>query len=149
MKNSEKLNVSEIIKDASDVAVIMADSYTVLYDAPELKEIAKNSAFGSYNSEMVCNFFERGLGEKGMGMINAANLKNEIEQAMSEYKNPIIENSRLEKEEENVNENTVTDVKEEETRINIFVDLDGNQPVNENKQPQIEEKPIVKEQKSI
>ena len=149
MKNSETLNVSEMVKDASDVAVIMADSYTVLYDAPELKEIAKNSAFGSYNSEMVCNFFERGLGEKGMGMINAANLKNEIEQAMSEYKNPIIENSRLEKEEENVNENTVTDVKEEETRINIFVDLDGNQPVNENKQPQIEEKPIVKEQKSI
>lgn len=151
MKNSETLNVSEIIKDASDIAVIMADSYTVLYDAPELKELAKNSAFGSYNSERVCKLFERNLGDKGMGMINAENLKNEIEQAMSEYKNPIIENSKVENIDEKLNENTVTDVKEEETRINISVDLDGNQPVNENKQPQIEEKPIVivKEQKSI
>ena len=149
MKNSETLNVSEIIKDASDVAVIMSDSYTVLYDAPELKALAKNSAFGSYNSEMVCKFVERDLGEKGMGMINAENLKNEIEQAMSEYKNPIIENSRLEKTDENVKDNTVSEVKEEEIKTKISVDLDGNQPVNDDKQPQIDEKPLVKEQKSI
>jgi hypothetical protein len=149
MKNSETLNVSEIIKDASDVAVIMSDSYTVLYDAPELKELAKNSSFGSYNSEMVCKFVERDLGEKGMGMINAENLKNEIEQAMSEYKNPIIENSRLEKAEETVNENTVAEVKEEEIKTKISVDLDGNQPVNDDKQPQIDEKPLVKEQKYV
>ena len=149
MKNGGTLNVSEMIKDASDITVIMADSYTVLYDAPELKELAKNSAFGSYNSEMVSKLLERNLGDKGMGMINAENLKNEIEQAMSEYKNPIIENSQLEKTNENVNENTVTEVKEEEIKTKISVDLDGNQPVNDDKQPQIDEKPLVKEQKFI
>lgn len=149
LKGGKTLNISEVIKDASDIAVMMANDYTLLYEEPELKALAKNSAFGSYNSEMVCKFVERGLGEKGMGMINAANLKNEIEQAMSEYKNPIIENSKVENIDEMVNENTVTEVKEEEIRTKVFVDLDGNKPVNENKQPQIEEKPIVKEQKSI
>ena len=144
MKNSETLNVSEMIKDASDIAVIMADSYTVLYDVPELKELAKNSAFGSYNSEMVCKFVERDLGDKGMGMINAENLKNEIEQAMREYKNPIIENSQVEKVEANVNDNATADVqKEEDTRINISINLGENQSVNEDKQPHIEEKPPV------
>jgi hypothetical protein len=128
----------------------MANDYTVLYEAPELKEIASNSAFGSYNSEKIFSYVQRHLNtHNATDKYDLDALKNEIEQAMREYKNPIIEDSKIKKAEENVNENTVTDVKEEETRINIFVDLDGNQPVNENKQPQIEEKHIVKEQKSI
>lgn len=150
LKGGKTLNISEVIKDASDIAVMMANDYTLLYEEPELKAIAVNSAFGSYDSEKVLGYVQRNLEKnKATDKYDLDALKNEIEQVMSEYKNPIIENSKVENIEEKVNENTVTDVKEDEMKTKIFVDLNFNQPVNEDKQPMIEEKPIVKEQKYI
>ena len=145
----QELNVTEMIKDASDIAVIMADKYTVLYEAPELKELAQNSAFGSYGTDMVFNLVNRCLGAtKYANTYDQEAIKGEIAQAMSEYKNPIIESSRVEQKEDVVEEptgeNVVEDTKDE-VRMSISVDLEEKID-DEPSQPQIGETALAKEQ---
>ena len=159
-KQNEKINVKEIVKDASDLAVIMASEFTVLYEAPDLKDIAKSSAFGGYDVDGIARAVNRAINISGNSFqYNADDLKAEIGEAVAEYKNPIIENSFREKIEEladDVNaehtndvvkeENTVQKVNEteiEETMENdimrISVDLFSDAPEVEQVQPQVGE----------
>ena len=147
LKDGKTLNISEVIKDASDIAIVMANDYTVLYEAPELKEIASNSAFGSYNSERIFSYVHRHLNtHNATDKYDLDALKNEIEQTMKEYKNPILEDYKAKEAAEVVNENTEL-VKTEEPLIEkISVDLSYSEPKLEETQPQITEKEFVKEQ---
>ena len=164
-KQNERINVKELIKDASDLAVIMASEFTVLYEAPDLKDIAKNSAFGGYDVDGIARVVNRAINVSGNSFqYNADDLKAEIGEAVAEYKNPIIENSIREKIEEladDVNaehtndvvkeENTVQKVNEteiEETMENdimrISVDLFSDAPEAEQAQSKIEEQTLDK-----
>ena len=150
LQDGKTLNISEVIKDASDIAVMMAKDYTLLYEAPELKAIAENSAFGSYDSEKVFGYVKRNLDNKNAtDKYDLDALKNEIEQTMKEYKNPIIEESKTQKVEETVNETvneTVIDEEKKELplRENIEVDLNNAQANHEQKQEKISDKTLAK-----
>ena len=147
LKGGKTLNISEVIKDASDIAVMMAKDYTLLYDEPELKELAVNSAFGSYNSEQVFGFVQRNLdNNKVADKYDPDALKNEIEQVMMEYKNPIIENSKIEKAEETVVENDIESIQNEEPlKQKIHVNLDDKTANIEQKHDEIDNKQPIKE----
>jgi hypothetical protein len=157
-EKNEKINVKEIIKDASDIAVMMADDFTVLYEAPDLKDIAKSSAFGGYNLDGIARVVGRAIDiSKHDQVYNMDDVKAEIEQAMAEYKNPTIENSQREKiegladdvntdkpvsdvsKEENTaqktNENVIEELAENDI-MKISVDLFDDAPAVEQSQPQ-------------
>ena len=164
-KQNERINVKEIIKDASDLAVIMASEFTVLYEAPDLKDIAKNSAFGSYDVDGIARIVNRAVGLSGHSFeYNADDIKAEISEAVAEYKNPIIENSQKEKIEgilddlnaeptndflkdenttEKVNENVIEELAENDI-MKISVNLFDDAPEAELTQPEIEGQAIDK-----
>jgi len=165
-EKNEKINVGEIIKDASDIAVMMADDFTVLYEAPDLKDIAKNSAFGGYNLDGIARVVGRAIDtSKHEQAYNMDDIKAEIEQAMAEYKNPTIENSQREKIEglaEDLNaDKPVSDVSKEENTaqktnetvieelaendiMKISVDIFDDAPEVEQVQPQVGEQVLDK-----
>ena len=144
--SGKPMNISEILKDASDISVMMAKDYTVLYEEPELKALAENSAFGSYDSEKVFEYVQRNLdSNNATDKYDLDALKNEIEQTMKEYKNPIIENSKVEKMEETVNENNMENVQNKEPLIEkITVDLSDKKAEIEPKHDELDGKSLAK-----
>lgn len=164
-KQNERINAKELIKDASDLAVIMASEFTVLYEAPDLKDIAKNSAFGGYDVDGIARVVNRAINISGNSFqYSADDLKAEISEAVAEYKNPIIENSQKEKIEgilddlnaeptndvhkdenttEKVNENVIEELAENDI-MKISVNLFDDAPEAELTQPKIEGQAIDK-----
>ena len=153
IKSGNGLNISEIMKDASDITVAMAKDYTPIYEAPDFKNIAENSAFGSYDAAKITDYVKNILNNNGASeSYDLEALKNEIEQTFREYKNPIIEDYKA-KEAEAIEQPEVAVESEEaaaaetdEVRINISVDLTGGQPVKEELQPRVDERPLEKSQ---
>jgi hypothetical protein len=140
---------------------MMADDFTVLYEAPDLKDIAKSSAFGGYNLDTITRLVGRAIDASNPEQAyNMDDIKAEIEQAMAEYKNPTIENSQREKIEglaEDLNaDKPASDVSKEENTaqktnetvieelaendiMKISVDIFDDAPEVEQVQPQVGE----------
>ena len=147
IKSGNPMNISEIMKDASDITVIMAKEYTPLYEHAELKDLAENSAFGSYDTEKIFGYVKQILDNNNVtDKYDLEALKNEIEQTVKEYKNPTLEDYKAKEAMETVNDNTKPTVTEEPLIEKISVDLSyGNNPQIEETQPPITEQAVTKE----
>jgi hypothetical protein len=150
IKGGKPLNLPEIVKDASDIVVMMAKDYTVLYEEPGLRELAENSAFGSYDAEKIFGYVQKNLDKNNLTeKYDLSALKNEIEQTVKEYKNPILEDYKAKEQEGKASENTEPQKTEEELIQKISVDLTYGEPKTEQTQPKITEKAPIEKQASV
>lgn len=167
--NGGKINVSEIMKDASECSHIMYEKFTIIFDAKETKELAKNSTFGTFNTEKLTSYVQKFLTEEGqIDRYNPDELRAEIENTVSSYVNPLskkameedVKLSETEASEPNniiednqpdaVNEAVNSDeTKEEQVKWSITVNLKENLGDVDEKQERISDKTLIKDDLSV
>jgi len=120
-----KINVTEVLKDASECSNIMYEKFTVIFDANESREEAQNSTFGTCEPNKVFNYLKKAIENAGaLENYDENELKAEIESVVSTYVHPLSQKAREAelKRSENQVENTVS------ATDNIIADDQPNAP---------------------
>lgn len=98
--NNAQPDVEKVLKDAAFVSTTLMNNFTVLYELDELKDIAANSAFGTYSPEFLTNEVVKAFSKKdGENAVDTESVKDRITKVMAEYKNPFVKANEEVKEE--------------------------------------------------
>jgi hypothetical protein len=158
--NGGKINVSEVIKDASECSNIVYDKLTVVFDAEETKDMAKNSTFGTCTVEKVTAYVKKFLGEENqLDRYDLDELKSEIENLANTYVHPL--SKKAIEEEQKVSENEASNkenehniiaddqssvLDNESVRSSFSLNPDDIADIKGDLQPMVKDDSIVKEQ---
>jgi hypothetical protein len=152
----EKMNISEIVKDASLASNIVYEKFTVVHEADEAYELEDTCTFAGFTADRILNAVNRQLGAEGMtDKYDLAEIKAEIENTMAEYKTPYMQEKEAaetsaEKWEDIIENNGEPTEKEENvaensSRYSISIDLSTGE-ATEQVQPMIKAEAVSKEQ---
>ena len=161
--NGGKINISEVIKDASECINIVCDKVSIVFDAAETKDMAKNSTFGTYSAKNVTFFIQKFLTEAGqMDRYDLDEINAEVENLVNTYVHPLsqkarerdekIANNEVEKTENViVNDDNIiandqpSEIRQESDRISFALDPKDVQDITGEVQPMIKDDAAVKE----
>lgn len=132
VKSDKQISIGEIMKDASLIPATIANTYTLLYDAPETQELARQTTFGSYTVEKTMELAKKILTEQGkIENYDLDAMTKEVEETLNTYKSPFIRSEEPKLEQSNILE----DIQE--------VDEEKEQDLIENENPMREEIVVV------
>ena len=150
----EKMNISEIVKDASLASNIVYEKFTVVHEADEAYALEETCTFAGFTADRTLNAVNRQLGAEGMAdKYDLNEIKAEIENTMAEYKTPYMQEKEAaetsaQKKEDIIENNAESTEKEENvaensSRYSISIDLSTGE-ATEQVQPMIKEEPLTK-----